>query len=221
MESILNKIKAILSTFKQLLFFGVIFGLLVLIQFKNNSINRLKTELEKKPQVEFIYQHHIDTVKGDSIPYPIEVVKYKNKIIVNTDTIPIELTKADSAQIAEAYIDLYGKYNDIKIYEDILKDDSLAFIQLNEKVTQNSIFDRELIYQDRTPVIQITNTIVKQDKTFSVIGGLDASIGSDFNTISLGAGIVTHSNRVFIGKYDPANKGYGVEVYLPIFNFRK
>jgi hypothetical protein len=145
---------------------------------------------------------------------PKEVIKWKPSA---RDTIyePIDLTKFDSARIAEEYLKLYDTFAETKIYDDILKDDTLALIRLREKVQYNSIFDRQLYYEHRTPTVYITNTNTLIDKRVSVIGGMSVN-----HTVNLGAGLVTARNAVYIVNYDPINNRYGGSIYLPVFNFR-
>jgi len=220
MEFTLDKILSILKGFKNLLFFIVILTLLIIIQFKNGKINKLTEEVLQKPITEYVYNTDTITVI-DTLVEVKETIKYKDKILVKVNNVPIELTKADSAQIAEAYIALYTDYNSINKYDDILKDDSLAFVRLKEEVVRNNIHNREFIYKDRTPTIYTTNTTIKQNKTLSFVGGIGANIGKETNALSLGAGIITPSNRVYLFQYDPINKGFGGSIYFSIFNFKK
>jgi len=207
-EKIINKLQSI----KNFVVFAVIMFLLVVVYFKNNRINNLETKLLSKPQIEFVYQNIVDTFT-DSIPYPVEIVKWKTKTVRDTLPIPTELNFGDSARIAEAYNNLYNQYANITLYDDILKDDTLAFIRLTEKTQYNKIFDRNLIYEDRTPIVKITTTI--PDSKWSVIGGLSGN----FDNIYVGTGIVTRKNAVYTINYDLFNKGYSASFYLPIFNF--
>lgn len=215
----LNKIKDTLKIIIKNFWFILVFTLLIIIYFKNNKITNLQTKLLVKPEIELVYNVHTDTIKGDSIPYPINIIKYKDNILVYTDSVPIELTKADSTSIALSYITLYTDYNTIKEYDDVLKDDSLAFIQIKEKVTKNTIFNRELVYTHKTPTVTIHT--IKQDKLTSIVGGIDASIGKTYNSFSVGVGLVTPKNSVYLFRYDPINKAYGGSVNIPIFNFKK
>lgn len=220
----LDKILTILKTFKQYFLFLVILGLLIVIYFKNNTLNKLRGELSEKPRVEYVYPPPvIKTIKGDSIPYPVKVekIKWRDKIVevpVEVEK-PINLTKEDSASIAEAYARLYDDYSTIRTYEKVFMDDSVAYIKVYEQVQYNKLLNNKIDFERRYPTTRITT--VKQDKTLSLIGGLDASIGTDFNAISLGVGFVTPSNSVYLFKYDPVNKGFGGAVYLPIFNIKK
>ncbi len=209
-SEILSKLKEL----KNFVVYAVILVLCFIVYLKNNKIDNLKEELLEKPKIEFVNKVEKEIVR-DSIPYPVEIIKWKDKIIVEVDTIAQLLTLADSASIAEAYIQLYKNFNETRIYEDVLKDDSLAFIQLNEKVTENSIFDRELIYEHRTPTVYQTNTII--DKSWSIVGGLQGnSVG-----VALGGGVVTGDNAIYLVNYNLFDNSFGGTVMFSLFNFNK
>lgn len=202
-------INKILNKIKDYFFIIVIGILLIIITLKNNRIDKLNIQLTEKPKIEYIH----DTIP-DSIPYP-KPVPYEVKVPEYIyDTIKTKLSGKDSAQIANEYYSLYTKYATINKYSTILKNDSIAFIQLDEKVQYNSIFDRNLIFQDRTPIVKITTT--KIQKVTSIIGGIEAGL----NGVELGTGIITKDNRLYKISYDPYNKGLRGAVYFPIFNFK-
>lgn len=212
---ILNKIKGIVNIF----IYIVVLVLLVMIYFKNIRIDNLKDELNKKPII--IEKITRDTFR-DSIPIPYEIVKWQDSIIYLDSTIykPIDLTTADSAKIAQEYGKIFDKYTESKSYSNILRDDSLAFIQLDEKVQYNSIFNRKLTYEHRTPVIKLPAE-VKVDYTTSIVGGLSGN----FDNIGFEAGLVTKRNIVYTLKYtpefsktEPVSK-YEATILLPIINF--
>lgn len=206
MEKIIKLFKGLLD-YILIIIIGV---LLVIIYSKNISLNNLRKKLDEKPKVEFVERIERDTVEVNN-PVPVEVIKWKDS---PTDTLykPLDLTKADSAQIAKAYGDLYDTFTETKIYDEVLKDDSLAFIRIRDSVKYNSIFDRKLFYEHRTPTVHTTNT--KIDRTTSIIGGIGVN-----NGVKLGAGLVTGRNSIYIINYDPFNNTIGGAVYLPIFNF--
>ena len=204
---VLNKIKTY--------FLFIIIGILLVIgHFKNNKITKLSEELALEPQIEYVYNTTIDTVKIDSI-IPVEVVKWYPKLTIDTLYQPLELTTADSSDIAEAYKGLYAQFAETKIYKDTLKNDSIAFIQLNEKVQYNSVFDREFIYLDKTPIIYITQP-PKHIYTTSIVGGLET--GND--GIAVGIGIITKRNMFLKVSYNPSTQGYMLGGYFSVFNFK-
>lgn len=192
--------------------------LLIVVYFKNNKITKLKAELELKPKIEIEYVPRIvrDTIR-DSIPRPYEVIKWKKGDPVEVhDSIylPSELGWEDTIAIAEAYSKLYERYASTKFYDEVLKDDTAAYISLKEKVQFNSIFDRELTYENRTSVKQITHTVLSMSTRSFVMG-----MGSDGTRIRVGAGWITRKNAFYNINYDPINREVSGAVYLPVFNF--
>lgn len=206
----MEAIGKILKQLKDYVLIIVIGVLLVVIYGKNIALDNLREELNEKPKIEYIARVETDKIEDDK-PVPVEIVKWKAS---PPDTVykPLDLTKADSAKIAQTYMQLYSDYAEKKIYNDVLKDDSLAFIRLEEIVQYNSIFNRKLFYEHRTPTVQITNT--KIDRTTSIIGGIGIN-----NGVRIEAGLVTGKNSVYIVNYNPFNNTVGGSVYLPIFNF--
>jgi hypothetical protein len=195
----------------------VIGALLVIGYFKNNKITKLEAELLKSPKIEFVYRHQIDTIKGDSIPVPYEVIKWKPSDPVEVEVIKyVDPEEVDSAKIAEEYFKVYSDYASIKNYNKVLKDDSLAYIRLKESVQYNSIFGRELIYEHRTPTVVITQP-PKHIYTTSIVGGIEAGLGG----VDVGIGIITKKNMFLKVSYDPYNGVTEFGGYFPIFNFRK
>ena len=129
----MEKLKEILNKIKDYFFFIVIGVLLVVITFKNGTINRQKKLLVEKPKVELIYKDTTYYLPGDTvqIPYKVEV----------PDSIPFEVEKflssADSAKIAAEYSKVYTAYNSEYSYSDTLKNDTTAFIQLDQTISKN------------------------------------------------------------------------------------
>jgi hypothetical protein len=214
----MSKVLEILKLVKTYFLTAVILFLLVVIYFKNNKIDRLTTQLAEQPTIEYVYQTKTDTITVIK-PVPVEVIKYNTKI--ETSYVPLDLTHSDSATIAQEYIKLNNLYGETKVYDDVLKDDSIAFIQLQEKVQFNEIKDRNLIFLDRTPIVYITNTKVINKQLVSIVGGLDATFSKDFGGVSVGIGLITKKNAFFKVGYDPFNQATTGGVFLPIFNFNK
>lgn len=212
----MEKLIKYLRVLKDYFFIIVIATLLVIIYFKNIKEENLLTKLEEKPQIEYVYKDSIQVIEVEK-PEPYEVIKWKDSVRVETDSIPLELTEADSAQIAEAYIQLYGEFNETKFYNDTLKNDTTAFISLYEEVKRNEIYNRRLTFIDKTPIIYKTNVLTKQDRTTSIVGGIGAGDGG----VDVGLGLVTKRNSVFIISHDPFRQETKGSMYLPIFNFKK
>lgn len=191
--------------------FIVVLGLILIIYFKDIKIAKLKEQLGN-PTIEYVYSTKTDTIKVN-VPVPKEIVKYKVDIQKDTIYQQLDLTQADSARIAEEYLKIFSNFAETKIYDDVLKDDSIAFIGLKEKVQYNRVFDRELIFEDKTPVIYKTSTVYKNNS--SIVAGLSGNK----EVISIGGGFVTKKNSIYLISFDPINKVTGVSFYLPIINF--
>lgn len=192
---------------------AVIAILLIFIYFKNIKIENLNAKLAEAPKIEYVYNTKIDTIVLP-IPKPIQVIKYKDNPKVDTLYVPIDLGASDSSKIALEYTRIYNKFAETNVYDDVLKDDTLAFIRLRENVQYNSITNRELIFLDRTPVVNITNT--KYVYTTSIVGGIEAGTTG----VEIGAGLITKRNNFAKISYDPFNKTTRGSVYMSIFNFK-
>lgn len=116
-----------------------------------------------------------DTIKGDSIPYPIEVLKpYPVAQIVPPDTFwRYTDTATTLAQCHKMAVD----YNTMRIYTRIMKDDSDGYVKTIDTVFRNELLSGTLFFMNPRPTI-INNTYVEQKKRVQVYAGLD--IGYDF-----------------------------------------
>lgn len=208
---ILDKLIKFLKLVKTYFLVAVIALLLIFIYFKNIKIENLTAKLEEKPKVEYVYNNTTDTLKVN-VPKPYQVIKWKET--KDTVYVPIDLTTADSTKIAQAYKSLFEQFGEEKSYKNIMKDDSTAFIQLNQKVQYNTLQGSELIFTDKTPVVYITNT--KPVYTTSIVGGIEAGTTG----VEIGAGIITKRNTFIKVSYDPFNKTVRGGGYFSIFNFK-
>lgn len=207
----MDKFLKILKVIKDYFFVIVIGFLLITIYFKNIKIDNLNKKLEDKPRIEYVYKNTTDTITV-KVPKPYQVVKWKET--KDTTYVPIDLTKEDSTKIAQAYKDLFEEFGTENSYNNIMKDDSTAFIQLNQKVQYNTLQSSELIFTDRTPVVYITNT--KPVYTTSIVGGIEAGTAG----VEFGAGLVTKRNNIVKVSYDPFNRTARGAAYFNIFNFK-
>lgn len=206
------KFKDILTKIKDYFLVVVIGVLLVIIMFKNGTINKQKKQLADKPKIERIYKDTTIYLKGDPVPVPYEVEV--------PDSVPYEVEKflssADSAKIAAAYSKVFVAFNSKYSYSKVFKDDTTAFIKLDQVISQNKPVDQLLTFTDRTPIVYVTNIEKVRDRTFSLSGGIEAGTMG----VEVGAGLVDYGNRFYKISYDPFNKSVRGAVYVPIFNFR-
>lgn len=208
---ILDKLIKFLKLVNDYFLFAVIALLLIFIYFKNIKIENLTAKLEEKPKVEYVYNTVTDTIKINVLK-PYQVIKWKET--KDTVYVPLDLTTADSTQIAKAYKKLFEEFGTENVYKDVVKDDSTARIELTELIQYNKIQDRIVMFTDRTPVVHLTNT--KYVYTTSIVGGIEAGTAG----VEIGAGIITKRNTFIKVSYDPFNKTVRGGGYFSIFNFK-
>lgn len=157
----------------------------------------------RKPNIdtEIITIH--DTIHDDStyevlIPKPYPVYK---------DTGSIKWKDVDTSEILKDY---YTKY----YYIDTLKDDTSAFIQINDIVTENKLQDRKLIFQNRKPII-INTTITNIGEIPSTKFYLGAGFKTDINPILNNPQININALLVMKKRW-----AYEVEVGFPFNNIK-
>lgn len=139
-------------------------------------------------------------------PYPVYRDTGSTKII--------ELPP-DSAAIAKAYLKLYKDFFAINYYNDTLKNDTIAFISLQEKVSQNQVQSRSFVYQNRQPtVINTTTKIINKPKNQLYIG-----LQGGVNNISPGIMLKTKKGYQIKLSYDfvGPEKGITAGFYTEIF----
>lgn len=107
-----------------------------------------------------------DTIKGDSIPYKVEIEKPIPKYIYrDTGKVDTFLKSVDTSEILSNY------FSNI-IYSDTLKNDSSAFISLSDTIYKNRIIGRKLYFQNnRTTKIETNQTIVNYKRDGVYLGG--------------------------------------------------
>lgn len=139
-------------------------------------------------------------VPGDSVPYVVYKDKPVPKNIIILDT--IEETYYDTFvdyDTSYVYIDTFAVMKDFlssSNYSDTLKNDSSAFILLNETVAFNKIQNRELIFQNKRKTILVT----PHDN------GIILGLGSSLKSVDFSLGY-KYNNNIFNLSY--SNNGIG------------
>ncbi len=147
-----------------------------------------------------------DTIKDVVVKY---VPKWKEKIVTITDTIPLEI---DTLAILKDY---YAKY----VYTDTLKLDTIGYAVINDTITRNTIFSRDITTQLVIPTVTQINTkyIYKREFFGGVsLGGLLKSVPNESpiqyisgelmyinrkrNVYGLGLGIDNNFNPIISGR---------------------
>jgi len=144
-----------------------------------------------------------DTIFQD-VPVPVKIVR------IDTIIKPVTVYKLQKQAIDTAFI--IAEWNKLRIYDDVLKDDSTGYIRLAEKVSYNKIHDRTLYFESRCRDRVITNTI--HPTGFYMIGSVMTSKGM----VGAGGGIMylSHQSRLYslnIGYLDKPYVGfsYGIK----------
>lgn len=147
-----------------------------------------------------------DTIKITSTVYkPLP----KETIWVN---VPSDI---DTTEILKRY---YAKI----YYEDILKDDTSAYILVKDTISQNSLYTRQYEFINRRPTeINTTTTVYQYDtckecKRFNI--GFGGFLGGNLDTFNAGFSIMLQTNKKssYTLSYDPINKVGEVGIYWMI-----
>lgn len=149
-----------------------------------------------------------DTVWRDTT-----IVKYIPKpypVYIDTSKIDTVYVPYDDSLLKVLYLNLHQKYFSTYTYKDTIKNDSLAFISLEAKITQNKpIFYKET-YFDRTPsVINNTTNIYSQNEFYVGLGTRDESLNVNLLYKS-------KNNYIFTAEYDPFKNEFGVKGFIDI-----
>jgi len=144
-----------------------------------------------------------DTVRiTDTLPVPIYDTLELPKWFRDTITLKDTLSRLDSLRIYNIITDYYTT----KTYSDTLKNDSLAFIALDESIRENSIINRSLTYRNNYKPV-----VLREDKRglygFGTVGRNSARLGV----------IIDLNHRVnYIGGYDVMTGGvfFGVSYLI-------
>lgn len=146
-----------------------------------------------------------DTIKGDSIPYVVYVPQPQPYVCFSDTIIHHDI---DTVYVLKDY---YSK----KVYNRIFKDDSSAYIQLIDTVSNNELKQSTFIFQNRK-VTTINNTYTNSEKSKLYFGG-------SLNTINLqkyGIGLdvaFENKNKLYGVTYDPILKLYQIKLLIKLF----
>lgn len=134
-----------------------------------------------------------------AVPYPVEKIIHV-EIPANVDT---------SAILREFF--------SRNVYHRVLKDDTLAFIALQDTVSRNSLGRSSLIYSNRRPTQIITNMTILADPVNKVFVGpaIGGNLEGDF-ILGASALLVTRRDNAYQLTIDPFNKGLITTAYWKI-----
>ena len=86
-----------------------------------------------------------------------ELVPYDSIIYVDVPNI----SEIDSVSIAEAYLKLHSEHFVLKKYNEIFKDDSIAYVEIETHIQENNIKFQEMIFRNRVATEINTTTITQ------------------------------------------------------------
>lgn len=130
--------------------FLLIVGLIVVaLWVKDKFFPTVKTVTETTTVMDTIWQ---DSIVYKQLPAP------EPDTILQTDTV---IEYKDSVNYFNEYRYLYALYNRRNVYNRVLKDDSSAYIRVEDTVHRNKLQRSSLMYRDRSPTI-INQTTVKK-----------------------------------------------------------
>ena len=141
------------------------------------------------------YPEIIDNSTTDTVFLDTVKAKYKIKkakpIYIDTGSVKYIKLPADSAEITKEYLKLHKAFYSTYFYSDTLKNDSVAFIKINTKITQNKPISYDLKYFNRIPQ-QIKKTTILPYRN-SLLIGLD--VGNDL----IEPNIVYNTKKYYFG----------------------
>jgi len=153
---------------------------------------------DEEPRLRHVFMHE----EADSIPY----IVYKDRPVpvkvVEVDSIPVHdtlwlpgdtsyvLRPVDTSAILKDY------FSSVQ-YSDTVKDDSSAFIVINEQISRNRIDSREVLFQNRR------STMIYQPHNNAIVLG----VGGTLSGIDVSAGF-RHKRNVMSVTY--SDKGVGL-----------
>jgi len=155
-----------------------------------------------QPDIEIRY----DTIKGDSIPYP--VVKYKPvPFYRDTGSTKWKTQKIDTGAIL---IDYFAKY----FYHDTLINNEHVFVALQDSISENKIIYRQPSIHYFPTYITKTITIASPTTGHIYLGGQI----SRFNELSFSFGILYLNNKktAYKAAFNPFQNYYELGVFYKI-----
>jgi len=150
-----------------------------------------------------------DTVWQDSI-YVFNYIPKPYPVYIDTTTVDSVILPIDSAAIVAAYLKVNKLYYSTYTYKDTLKNDSIAYIELTQRITQNKPIEYNLTYLNKIPsVINNTTNIYSQNELY-----LGAGIG--LHSFTPGLKFKHKKGYIIEGNYDVLNSSITVGAYVNI-----
>lgn len=203
--------KDILAKIKNVLFFLLSFGIVLTLYLNDSKITKLEKKLSECEQ-NVIYNNTTDTIDDPCVEYVETKVpsdpEYKEIILY----LEKNLSLNDSLEIGRKVMHMITDYNTARLYDNVFKNDSSAFIEFRGIIYKNNLVSPEIIFQNRYPAyVRIPEE--EQTEIFAGFGGYTKGI-------TVNAGLITKKNIMYQLSVDPINKYYGGSVNYKIFGFK-
>ena len=163
-------------------------------------------------------------------PPPETEIKYDTIYI--TDTIDhvfvLDSTKTEIEYVyiekpVPQYVDtaaILKDYFATRYYQDtLINNDTIAFLVINDSISENRVQNRHYYYENRVPkiteTIYITKTIYETESCNRFNIGIGGVIGGGFERFSAGLGVSVHSNSrtSYTASYDLINNEAKIGIY--------
>lgn len=165
-------------------------------------------ECRSPVEPEIIITHH-DTTIYDTITDTIRIKEfYPKEVILPSDTF-FKYHEVDTPYILRDYFS--------KIFmDDTLKNDSSAFLRIQDTIYMNRLKYRKLIFKNNRPTeIKYETTIINPPKNILYIGGALGFCENNFN-VSAGLFLKTKKDYLYGIYYSPVRKEYGSQIFIPV-----
>jgi len=159
---------------------------------------------------------------------PVQIVQTSDTfylpgdIVKTVDTIPKPYPVAVLVpEYLPAVIDtpaIIAHYYTINIYDQVLKDDSSAYIRLIDTLNQNLLHGRYMEFMNRRQTAIIHNTattLLPQTPKLNIYAGLGLSSSDTLTCISL-PGMLTYNRQVFMYSYIPRLRMHEIKILFSI-----
>lgn len=192
----------------------IIIAILVGIIFLLSQCN--KTECSD--DIEKVIVTHTDTIQGDTVFRAIETIK-PVYIYRDTGSIRNKLVNVDTSAIL---IDFFSQY----FYSDTITDDSTFIAVINDTVTENRIYSRELYVKNIKPTTIVPNLVIEEKPKKNMrlyVGGTIGSTSTNFYAITGNIGLRARNDNYYMASYNfiGQSPNVGITMMWPVKFHRK
>jgi hypothetical protein len=168
--------------------------LFIIILFLINAPSYTKNEVVTKTDTVYQQKTFTKYKKGASIPFVVLDTAYLTNEIHDTITIVKD-------------------YNQVKVYSDTMRIDSLGYAYIQDTISQNKIQGRSVGVNIKEKTIYITNTIQPKNKTALYLGFL-GDMRQDNRQMGVGIGMAIKTANKGVITLNATTLNYSLGYYL-------